>query len=522
VEKRIVIIAISFILFFANLGGLSIYILDEAKNSTAAKEMFNNGDFVVPTFNHQLRTDKPPLHYYFMMLSYSIFGVNEFGARFFSAIAGIVTVLLTFLFTRKFVNETAAFFAALVMLSSIQVIIQFHMAAPDPYLVVFLTVAIFCFYTGWTNSSAGWLWAAYSCVGLATLAKGPVAIILFGIIAFAFLISQRSLNWNVIAGLRPISAIAIVLLIALPWYVLVHIQTNGAWTEGFFLKHNINRFVSPMEGHGGSFLLIPVFAFLGLFPLSIFFPQMIAWLWKKWNENSFITLALISAVIVLIFFSFSQTKLPNYIAPSLPFLAIILGTFLSSVSNVTSFKFKFSLWIYFIIALVFPIAICLVLEDVMNLPLIKNVSMWFLVLPIGAALALILMYRERVQQSFYAIAGSWVIVIFAFFTVVYPSVDNNNPVVKILQVIQHERAPVYYSEKYNPSFAFYLKGPLHSVDTVGQLSSMRRPFYILSMRKNSEQNFFSHRYKIIFQRREFFEPYYSVLLYHDASVSSLP
>ena len=85
---------VAFALFSAFSGAYPLYILDEAKNSEAAREMLISGNFWEPTFNESLRTDKPPLHYFFMMLSYSLFGVGPFAARFFSAIAGAFTVLL--------------------------------------------------------------------------------------------------------------------------------------------------------------------------------------------------------------------------------------------------------------------------------------------------------------------------------------------------------------------------------------------------------------------------------------------
>ncbi len=94
-----------FILLF-RLGAAPIYILDEAKNAQCAREMLQKQDFIVPTFNGELRTDKPVLHYYFMMAAYSIFGVNEFAARFFSVILGCLTVLLTYFFTSANVFAT--------------------------------------------------------------------------------------------------------------------------------------------------------------------------------------------------------------------------------------------------------------------------------------------------------------------------------------------------------------------------------------------------------------------------------
>ena len=75
-----------------------IYILDEAKNAECAREMLVSGDYIVPYFNGQLRTDKPPLHYFFMVISYKLFGVSAFSARFFSAVFGALTILISFFF----------------------------------------------------------------------------------------------------------------------------------------------------------------------------------------------------------------------------------------------------------------------------------------------------------------------------------------------------------------------------------------------------------------------------------------
>ncbi|MCF8308686.1 MAG: glycosyltransferase family 39 protein, partial [Bacteroidales bacterium] len=113
------LIIIAYFLLSANDGGSNIYILDEAKNSECAREMMERGDWVVPTFNYELRTDKPPLHYYFMMMGYSIFGSNEFGARFFSSVFGVLTILITFFYIRKFVGYRQALLSSVILLSSL-------------------------------------------------------------------------------------------------------------------------------------------------------------------------------------------------------------------------------------------------------------------------------------------------------------------------------------------------------------------------------------------------------------------
>ena len=137
----------AFGLFTVNNHGVSIYILDEAKNATCAGEMLEKAEFFKPTFNHNLREDKPPLHYYFMMLSYSVFGVNEWAARFFSGIFGALTILISFLYTSRFLDKKTAFFTVMVLLASIHLIIQFHLAVPDPYLIFFFCWSLFLFYS---------------------------------------------------------------------------------------------------------------------------------------------------------------------------------------------------------------------------------------------------------------------------------------------------------------------------------------------------------------------------------------
>ena len=75
-----IILTLAALTAFANIGGLDVYALDEAKNAEAARAMYVSGDYVVPMYNGELRTDKPPLHYYFMVAGYSIFGINPVGA----------------------------------------------------------------------------------------------------------------------------------------------------------------------------------------------------------------------------------------------------------------------------------------------------------------------------------------------------------------------------------------------------------------------------------------------------------
>ncbi|RMD45978.1 MAG: phospholipid carrier-dependent glycosyltransferase, partial [Aquificota bacterium] len=220
-KKRILeavfIFLFSFFILSANIGGLYIYSLDEAKNSECAREMLERGDLIVPTFNYELRTDKPPLHYYFMMLSYKTFGVNEFSARFFSSFFGSLLVLMTFLFAKRYFGFYTAFFSVLSLLSSVHFSIQFHMAVPDPYLIFWINASLFSFYVWFKEKKNIFLYGFYIFTGLGILTKGPVAIVLPGLIVVAFLFLTK--NLNLLKQMKILKGILLTLFISLPWYI---------------------------------------------------------------------------------------------------------------------------------------------------------------------------------------------------------------------------------------------------------------------------------------------------------------
>lgn len=517
-KKFVVVICLSIVLFTANIGGISIYILDEAKNSTAAREMFDRSDAIVPTFNGELRTDKPPLHYYFMIIAYSIFGVNEFAARFFSVIFGIGTVIITYLFTKKFINQEAAFWSSLVLLSSIQVITQFHLAVPDPYLIFFFALSNFLAFSYYILRKPVLIYGAYAALALAVLAKGPLALVLISAVWFFFLITQKNLKISTILSFKPLIGILIILLITLPWYILVHIKTNGAWTEGFFLKHNVSRFTNTMEGHGGSFLMIPLFTLMGLFPFSIVIVQAFGFWWKKFSTDAYLTLSVVVSCVVVIFFSFSQTKLPNYPAPAFPFLAVILGTFLSQPQFTKKISIMWSMAVYLVLALAMPIAVYIVLEDVMGFAELKHLAFAFVAIPLGAIAVIFLVVRNNIKAAYYVVAISWILTSVGFYYYVFPEIDKRNPVYQALYVLPRNQE-VYYSKRYNPAFSFYIKKQIKPIERFDSTIHLERT-YVLTMRKElSEVE--GMPYKVAFKSKEFFEPYYSIVMFNDPNTLTL-
>ncbi len=489
----------AFLLYTINNGAFSIYILDEAKNTECAREMFEKGDWIVPTFNYNLRTDKPPLHYFFMMGSFKLFGVNEWAARFFSGVFGALTILITFLYTRRFANRKTALWTVFALLASVHLCIQFHLAVPDPYLIFFFTWSLFLFYAAVSERRWYEIVLLYVAIGLGTLAKGPVAIALPGLIFLLFLLFSKQLKWPVIRSLKPFMGVIIVLAIALPWYILVGMETNWEWTRGFFLKHNLGRFSGEMEGHGGIFLVTFAYILVGMFPFSAFLVQAYRNAIKD-RRDHFVLFSLIAASVIILFFSFSRTKLPNYTVPCYPFLAILLGSYFSKISELKT-KIKPS----YISILV--IGICLVPALIVGLqfdPLLKDITLvgwYFLPASIGIIIGFYFFIQKKNQTGILVTGSSTILASLLFFLFVFPRIDAQNPVRKSMSLVEGKE--IRYFQKFNPSYSFYLKKLIPEISENeierffekypdGILVSVKKKLATIQLPENAEVFFSSH------------------------------
>lgn len=451
----IILIAATF-LCFINLGGHPIYILDEAKNAEAAREMFVNQNWLIPTFNGELRTDKPPLHYWFMILSYKIFGVSAFSARFFSAIFGILTILSTFHFTRKFMDQKMALLTAFVLCAAFFFVQEFHLAVPDPYLIFFVSFGLFNFYDFYKNRKPlnGFLF--YISLGFGILAKGPVAILLPGLIVFLFLISKKDFKWKTIKKLNPFLGGILTLAISTPWFYLVHKATEGQFTQGFFLQHNLSRFSSEMEGHGGLPFVTWAFVLLGLMPLSFFIIQSFIHSWKNRKTHDFILFSWIVSIAFILFFSVSSTKLPNYPMPSYPFIAVLIAFYLYGILQgyISVKTYKISIWVLFLLTFLMPIAGFIALSEVeIQLENQKFLSLYLFILPIGSAVALFFMYRNEIKKSIMALGLSTMILSGFLFGLIYPPLLTQSPVVLAKDFIDVNSKVILY-KGFDPAFLF--------------------------------------------------------------------
>lgn len=317
--------------FFFQLGSAPLFDLDEGAFSSATWEMLQRGDFITPYSNGTPRFDKPILIYWFQAASVSIFGVNEWGFRLPSALMGSVWVFATYLFARQRLSYSAAFSAAAMMACSLGVMAISRAATADALLNALIALTMLDIYRYSEKPSRTVLHRVFLWMGLGVLAKGPIAILIPLVVSFIFFLSEMRLRTWLACLFNPTGWL-IFLAIILPWYTLVLYDQGWAFIEGFFLKHNVSRFSSTMEGHGGNPLFYLPVAFLIVLPFSGILINLLTRGRTLWN-NSLNRFLIIWFGFVFVFFSFSSTQLPHYLLYGSTPLFLLMAPKFSALQN---------------------------------------------------------------------------------------------------------------------------------------------------------------------------------------------
>ncbi|MDO3694406.1 glycosyltransferase family 39 protein [Wenyingzhuangia sp. chi5] len=467
---------LAFVLCLFGSGSSIIYILDEAKNSEAAREMLQYGNVFRPTFNDVIRTDKPPFHYFFMMIGYQLFGVNAFGARFFSALFGAFTIVSTFIFTKKHLGNKVANTTYWVLLSSFYFIQEFHLAVPDPYLIFWMSLTFFCYIDFFISRNSKILWLLYFSMGFGVLTKGPVAIALPTLVAFIHLVLVKQFTVKQILLFKPFSGLLLVLLVSLPWFYMAHVETVGVFTEGFFLKHNVARFQDKMEGHGGIFLITIGFVILGMLPFSLWIFRALFYAIKQKTNNKFVFFSAILVIVFVSFFAISATKLPNYTMPCYPFIAILLAWFFQQALEKGDVKYSFIEWAFLIlIAFALPVAgyIGLSLESALESK--KWIALLLIFIPIGVVVAFYYFIKKNFILSFKIITSVFIMLSLLLFGFVFPQLTKESPVEKFKEHIASHR-PVIVYQRMDAAFPINFNRSYKIVDTIEEIDAFFKEF----------------------------------------------
>ncbi|MCK4463164.1 MAG: glycosyltransferase family 39 protein [Candidatus Omnitrophica bacterium] len=446
-------------LFLFGLGKMALLDPDEPFYAKTAREMLNRSEWLTPRIFGEPQFEKPPLYYWFVILSFKVFGVNEFAARFPSAIFGILGIIGIYLLGGLLFSKKTALYSSLIMATAVEYTILARACVTDMVLCVFVLYFFLFFFYGLKKDKKIFYLFSSACLGLAVLTKGPIGFLLpLFIIALFFLVKKEFMQLFKLPFLWP-SLIFVV--IAVPWYYLMYKVHGSDFIGHFFGFQNITRFLKPEHRIGDIFYYnIPVI-FAGFFPWSIFLPYGAFAIIKQDREKFRSHLFLLVWILTFfIFFSISRTKLPTYIFPLFPALAIAVGRSWELILESKYFDRSFNLS-----GILYLISSPIVLIIFYKFSLTKYPAMTQAILKSGAilsvlvAISLIFFIKRKISLFF----GS---IVFTLAMSLIPLTINLGPVVslyesskeasKVLKNIVKPNERIGVETCYRRGVAFYL------------------------------------------------------------------
>lgn len=326
--KKISIISLFLLTLAAYLlFNASIAVTDPVESNYAltAKEMFLSGDWLSPRIYGHYWYDKPAMIYWLIAACYKLFGINEFAARFPAALFSALSVTLTYWFALEiYQNRRIAWLSALALATSLEFWLLAKMIITDAILFFFISLVLVSFYIGITRRGNQWYMLAGAAAGFAVLTKGPVGIVLPGLVILTYLLASRQLR--ALKQLLSPTAVIVFLVITLPWYIYMYAVHGQEFVYTFLGLHNFLRATVSEHPNDNHF-----YYYLVLFPVSllpwtgVFIKELFLKGTKGSERNPHRLFLLLWPAVIIAFFTAMATKYPTYVFPALFPAALLTG-----------------------------------------------------------------------------------------------------------------------------------------------------------------------------------------------------
>lgn len=484
-QRWLLSIAVVFtIIWLATLGTRKLLNPDEGRYAEIPREMVASGDWVTPRLNDLKYFEKPALQYWMTAIAYESFGINEFTSRLWCGLTGLLTVVfIGWLGTRLFDFNTGVIAAALLASSLMHVILG-HLNTLDMGLSFFLTVAIGAFLSAQRapqNSQAerNFMWLAYAAAAGALLSKGIVALVLPALALIVYSIVAREFSaWR---RLHLLGGLSLLALICAPWFIVVSIA-NPEFAHFFFVHEHLQRFLTDVHERVEPWWYFIPLLIVGALPwISMAAPALIA----AWRHDATMPAAssafkprqflIVWCAVVMLFFSYSHSKLAPYILPIMPALALLTADWLARA------RAKTVRWHLIGVALLWSLALAYLLFGA--LPTKRGVSpdifatlfrwaeMGAVAAIVGAIVGGLLLRRDRVRDALVSMAlGTFVglsILLVGFDAA--REVRSGYDLAEQIKAHHSVDKPFYSLFDYDQSLPFYLGRTMTLVGYRGEL-----------------------------------------------------
>ena len=325
------------VIWFGNLEYRKLIKPDEGRYAEIPREMVVSGDWVTPRLNDLKYFEKPPLQYWATAVAYEVFGEQQWTSRLWAALTGLAGVLLAWFTGTRLFGREAGLYAALILGSSSLYALMAHVNTLDMGVTFFITLGIFSLLLAQketaTASRRNWMLLAWAAMALAVLSKGLMGVILPGAALFLYSVLNRDLRiW---LRMHWVSGILMFLLVAAPWFVLV-MRANPEFFQFFFIHEHFERFTTKVHGRYQPWHYFVPVLLMGMLPWTLLMFDALLRTWRgsaaqarTFSAERFL---LVWAVFIYFFFTISSSKLPSYLLPMFPALALLMGKQLAAMN----------------------------------------------------------------------------------------------------------------------------------------------------------------------------------------------
>ena len=317
------------VLFLLLNGSLAVTDPVESNYTQTAKEMLLSGDYVSPRIFGNFWYDKPAFFYWELIAAFKVFGFTDFGARFFPAVFGVIGLWLTYFFARRIYDAQTAVLAGIMLATSVGYWVVSKSVITDATLFVFFNAVLVFFYLAYIGKNKNLYYLCYLFAGLAVLTKGPIGILLPGLVVTIFIVLRR--DFAEIPRMKPLGFAIFFAVVAL-WYVPMYYLHGSDFINTFLGVHNVLRATVSEHPMWDVWWYYSVLFFLIFFPWGFVTLPPALWSWFKSRripsfdrEETFL---LVWALTINIFYQMMATKYTTYTMPALLPISILAARFL--------------------------------------------------------------------------------------------------------------------------------------------------------------------------------------------------
>ncbi|MGA8145972.1 MAG: glycosyltransferase family 39 protein [Gallionellaceae bacterium] len=457
------------VLWFINIEYRKLIKPDEGRYAEIPREMVASGDWVTPRLNDLKYFEKPPLQYWATATAYELFGEHQWTSRLWAALTGFAGLMLVWFAGTRLFGREAGCYAALLLGGSALYVLMAHINTLDMGVTFFITLGIVGLLLAQqegaeARSRRNWMYVAWVALALAVLSKGLMGLILPGAALFLYSLAQRDItvwkrmHWGM--------GLFLFTLVAAPWFYLV-MKANPEFFQKFFIYEHFTRFTTKELGrYQPWYYFVPVLLF-GMLPWTVLMFDTLLHTWKEsyrtdksFNPERFLV---VWVVFIYLFFSVSGSKLPSYLLPMFPALALLMGKQVAAMDQRRLFRMVAPMLPLMVVALGLAPFIARTADTPLQVQMYSEYSLWLIaaatVWLLGVIAALLWLRRNQKMAALLVLALS-TLGVALLATSGYNAIARERSAYLIADAIRpyiKPGIPFYSVADYEQTLPFYLK-----------------------------------------------------------------